>query len=265
MYIYINNKNESIESVNKLNNYSDIFQFNNFLNGEYVELTDEQYIEYKNLPDNIIDYKLFFDEFNDISIKYYVSKNNPYIIDSKYPLHPDLFPNGTTLEDFESGKLYLLSEEQYQFYQEHPHLPWINIIKMELPPEPEPYVETVEDVRNNKLMELSIYDNSENVNSFSLNGINAWFTVSERNNYAQSIQSAKILNKETLMFFINNMAITVPTVMAEQMLAAVQLYADEAFIVTKQHEINISKLETKEEIEAYDFTKGYPDKLVFEL
>ena len=49
------------------------------------------------------------------------------------------------------------------------------------------------------------------------------------------------------------------------MLAAIQLYADQCFIKTKQHEAAIKALATIEDINNYDYTVGYPTKLNFTL
>ena len=98
-----------------------------------------------------------------------------------------------------------------------------------------------------------------------MNGIGTWFEPAERSNYSSSINSAKLLGMETLTFYVGSVALTVPTAQAEQMLAAVQLYADQCFIVTKQHENTIGALDSVEAIEAYNFKTGYPEKLTFTI
>ena len=120
-------------------------------------------------------------------------------------------------------------------------------------------------MRSRKLHGLSAYDNSTAVNEFLINGLGVWFTPTERSNYSSSINSAKLLGVESLTFYVGSVALTVPTAQAEQMLAAVQLYADQCFIVTKQHENAINALDSIEVIEAYDFKTGYPEKLTFTI
>jgi hypothetical protein len=47
------------------------------------------------------------------------------------------------------------------------------------------------------------------------------------------------------------------------MLGAVEVYASDALNVTEQHKAAINSLSSIEEVEAYDFTVGYPEKLIF--
>ena len=49
------------------------------------------------------------------------------------------------------------------------------------------------------------------------------------------------------------------------MLAALELYALASYNATQEHIAAVKALATKEEVEAYDYTSGYPDKLVFNL
>lgn len=44
-----------------------------------------------------------------------------------------------------------------------------------------------------------------------------------------------------------------------------ELYALECYNVTASHKANIEQLTTIEEVEAYDYTIGYPEKLVINL
>jgi len=47
------------------------------------------------------------------------------------------------------------------------------------------------------------------------------------------------------------------------MLAAVEVYAADALNVTESHKAAINALTTIKDIEDYDFTTGYPEKLEF--
>lgn len=48
-------------------------------------------------------------------------------------------------------------------------------------------------------------------------------------------------------------------------LAQIQIYADQCYGVTEQHKAAINALENVEEVEAYDFTTGYPERLKFSV
>jgi len=87
------------------------------------------------------------------------------------------------------------------------------------------------------------------VNDFIINDtIHGWFTVEERTSYRNSIDSAKLIGIQELSFFVGDNLFTVSVEDAERMLAMIQLYADQCFIVTKQHKININALQTIEEV-----------------
>lgn len=196
----------------------------------------------------------------------YIKKNvKGYYVEFPNELDKYKFPIGTTYKDFIAGKWVLLSDEQLRFHEEHPRASVSEVFFMTLN---EPYVpeRTIEDARQEMLSRINGHDNGSEVNEFTINGeLKAWFTPDERANYRNSIESAKVLGIETLQLFVGDTAVNVPTQAAEQMLSAIQLYADACFIVTKGHKMAVEKLETIEEIDGYDYTTGYPEKLNFDL
>jgi hypothetical protein len=107
------------------------------------------------------------------------------------------------------------------------------------------------------------------VNGFNIiNGedtIIAWLTPSERANYRSSIDAAELVGVENLQLYVGEMPVTLPTQSAKMMLAQIQLYADQCFIVTKQHIAAVAALETIEAVDAYDNTVDYPSKPEFNL
>lgn len=201
----------------------------------------------------------------------YLKKSVPgYYVEMPKKLKEEQFNNlGESLEDFHADKWVLLSKEQVQFHIDNPTASIKEVFDMEL--RNETYKELSEEelllrAKQEKLHELDIYDNSSEVNEFTINGeTKAWFTPDQRANYKNSIDSAKLLNVGTLQLLIDKQVIELSTDKAAQILAMIQLYADSCYIVTKQHENAIQALETVEEVEAYDFTQGYPDKLNFDL
>lgn len=171
---------------------------------------------------------------------------------------------GSTLEDFEDGKWVKLSNEQVEFHKEHENASLSEVFNLQLNPVHD--VNPLKVAKDAKIADLMNYDSSSNINEFTVNEIMpAWFTPEMRSNYRNSIDAAKLLNVENLEVFIGDNLITIPTATAEQMLAAIQLYADQCFIKTKQHKSAIENLTTIEEVENYDYTIGYPTKLNFTL
>lgn len=172
---------------------------------------------------------------------------------------------GSTLEEFERGYYILLNQEQVNFIEVNPNATAVEIFNMELTPVIIPE-RTLEVAKYEKICEIDSYDTSSAVNNFKINDtLNAWFTVAERNNYCASTNAAKTVGLDTLSFFIGDIKLEIGTVMAEGMLAQIQLYADQCFIVTKQHKLNVESLTTIEEVDKYDYTIGYPEQLEFQL
>ena len=56
---------------------------------------------------------------------------------------------------------------------------------------------------------------------------------------------------------------SLPIGMAMQMLLAIEVYASECYDNTQRHIAAVDLLESKEEIESYDYRVGYPNKLEF--
>lgn len=112
-----------------------------------------------------------------------------------------------------------------------------------------------------KLTELSVYDESEDVNSFIFQGQKMWFTSDVRISFRSSIDSAKTLGEQ---FITLPIGITLPIDTADVILAQVQRYADAAYLVTNQHKANIIELKNIDDVKKYDITVGYPPILNFD-
>ena len=174
---------------------------------------------------------------------------------------------GETYKDFLDDKWVLLSDKQVEFHEENPNASIEEVLNMELNTIPEPSVEElIQRAKMDKLNELQRYDRSSEVNEFSINGqLKTWFTVEERSDYKNSIESAKILGIDTLQLIVSGQLIEISTEKAEKLLAMIQIYANTCFIVTEQHKKAIEALNNIVEIEDYDYTIGYPNKLNFDL
>lgn len=197
----------------------------------------------------------------------YIKRNVPgYYIELQNELDPKNYSNiGSTYEDFQKGLYVKLSEEQVKFREENPTASVKEVWDMEINVYVEPE-RTLEQAKMEKLNEIDMYDNSDAVNGFTINGaIPAWFNPSERTNYALSINAAKLLGQETLTFAVGDNVLQVATNKAEMMLSAIQLYADGCYMITKQHKMTVEALDSIEAVDAYDYTTGYPEKLNFEL
>lgn len=220
--------------------------------GKYIELDADQL----EVAEHTLNFNLIFPK------KYYYIKLGSGVIVLSTPLDGAAYNIGATYNDYLNGLFVPLTDDQSYFYLSHKNATTAAVWECgaNIPHEP-----SIDDIRAQKLNELSMYDNSSAVNEFIINGVGAWFTPSERTNYSSSVSAAKLLGVEMLSFYVSGIKLDVPTDAAERMLAAVMLYADSCFIVTKQHEAAINSLETIEEINNYDFEVGYPEKLVFNI
>jgi hypothetical protein len=93
----------------------------------------------------------------------------------------------------------------------------------------------------------------------------SWITAAERSTYNTSISAAELLGETTIEIPLAGQFFTLPVAEAKMMLAAIQRYADRAAIVTARHKAAIEALTSPEEVDAYDFTTGYPEKVTINL
>lgn len=122
----------------------------------------------------------------------------------------------------------------------------------------------VAEAKENKLKELEDYDKSNAVNEFILNGNPMWIELELRKSVAHDLNVLKAKGIKNYTFWNGSTPIGLPVSAFESILNDEELYALECFNVTASHKANIEKLETIDDINAYDFTVGYPDKLTFE-
>ena len=183
----------------------------------------------------------------------------PHFVDFAEALKAEEYNNlGETYQDYLDNKWVLLNDDQVAYLEAHENADVKEVWDMA------PAQKTLEQAKMEKMMQINAYDRSNNVNSFTINGtIEGWFTPEQRSNYKSSIDAAKLLGVESLQFFIGDLLLNITPTQAELMLAQIQLYADQCYIVTKEHQIAVEQLETVEAVENYDHTAGYPTRLNF--
>lgn len=115
------------------------------------------------------------------------------------------------------------------------------------------------------LEKIEAYDLSYNVNSFSLNGMRVWLDKSTRVGLMNSITIEKNAGKTESVLWLDGLSLTVGCDAAIAMLSQLELYALACYNRTAEHKAAVSALGTVGDILAYDYTTGYPEKLVFNL
>lgn len=123
-------------------------------------------------------------------------------------------------------------------------------------------VEPLEYLRKAMLEYITRYDTSSAVNEFSLNGTNVWLDRDTRVSLMNSTTIEKNSGKTNTTLWFGSMKIEVGVDKAITLLSALEMYALECYNKTAEHKNNVNSLTTVDEILAYDYTQGYPDKLV---
>lgn len=110
------------------------------------------------------------------------------------------------------------------------------------------------------------YDSSPNVNSFYISDVKTWLDKATRVGLKLRFEAEKRLGKTETILWQNGIQFPLPLVgdvTALDMLDGIELYASACYDNTQRHLANIAALSTVEEILAYDYTLGYPEKLRF--
>lgn len=130
--------------------------------------------------------------------------------------------------------------------------------------EPEPTnAEKLQAAKDEKLMQIENYDASPNVEQFTINGTPMWLNHEVRQQIKTSVEAYIVTGAQTVTKIFDGVEYTFPCETWLQMLAALEVYAAEALNATERHKINVSKLNNIQDVIDYDYTTGYPTKLVF--
>ena len=125
------------------------------------------------------------------------------------------------------------------------------------------YVPTLEEIKVQKVEEILAYDNSNAVNEFSMGGQPIWLDKATRAGLLLRFEAESKVGRETTTLWYGGQPFTLPLAQAQQILIALELYASECYDRTQAHIAAVNAMESKEAVEAYDYTTGYPAKLNF--
>ena len=104
------------------------------------------------------------------------------------------------------------------------------------------------------------YDNSKHVNSFIYKGITSWLDKNTR----VGLMNLANCSNVPIQLVLENQIVELTPEELKQYLAALEIYASKCYINTAKHKLKASELHSVEDIVNYDYTVGYPDKLVIE-
>lgn len=125
------------------------------------------------------------------------------------------------------------------------------------------YEPTLQDYQAMKKDEIINYDSSEEVNAFIIHGQRMWLDKATRSGLSLRFQAEQAIGRETTTLWYEGNMFELPIANAMQMLLAIEIYASECYDNTQRHMAAVDVLESKEDIDAYDYRVGYPDKLEF--
>lgn len=123
----------------------------------------------------------------------------------------------------------------------------------------------LEQAKRQKLMAISEYNTSENVDGFLLNGTRHWLTLEERKSAKLSTDAHITLGHETTEQYLSGVPYTLPCQTLIIMLAQLEVYALDCLNNALRQKAEVEALTTVEEVEAYDVTNGYPEMLNFNI
>ena len=115
------------------------------------------------------------------------------------------------------------------------------------------------------LKQIEAYDTSSAVNGFVLNGAVVWLDKATRVGLMNSTTIAKAMGQATTTLWLGDTKLEVGCDMAIQLLSALEMYALECFNVTAAHKRAVAELTDIGEVLSYDYTKGYPEKLMMNV
>lgn len=127
-------------------------------------------------------------------------------------------------------------------------------------------VEPVDDLeyhKRQKIHEIDVYDISENVNGFFLGDTLLWLDKDTRTGLVNTLNSAAIVGREQVNIWFSGLYMTLHIEEARQLLAALEIYATDCYNVTAMHKVQVNDLETIEEVDNFDVTADYPERLHF--
>lgn len=113
--------------------------------------------------------------------------------------------------------------------------------------------------------ELAAYDVSPEINSFSVNGITAWYDKATRVGLMNSITIVKSLGYKTTTLWLGDIKYVLDCDRAIELLSKIEMYAMECYNRTAAHRQAIEELTDIADVLQYNFKVDYPKKLEIKL
>lgn len=129
---------------------------------------------------------------------------------------------------------------------------------------PEPTAEELlVGAKKDKIREIEDYDTSLRINEFYINSASVWLDKSTRASLKFRFEAESQSGKTETSLWYNGIQYSLSVESAIKMLVDIELYASECYDNTQRHICAVGTLETVDDLAAYDYTVGYPEKLHF--
>ena len=127
------------------------------------------------------------------------------------------------------------------------------------------HVKTLEEAKADKIKEIEEYDISDNVNSFIVAGEHYWVAKADRVGLMNSTNILKANNINNAVFWLGHNKYIVSCDDLIDMLSQLEIYALNCYYTTEAHIVAINAMDNIEDVENYDITLNYPEKLTFNI
>lgn len=121
--------------------------------------------------------------------------------------------------------------------------------------------EKLEQAKAEKIAEITAYDKSPAVNAFYLNGEQHWLDFNLRDRVFDGNERIAYKGREETSLWLDGKCFVMLIAAAQDLICTIEVYAKDCYNVTATHQAEVNKLTTIEEVEAYNYKTGYPEKL----
>ena len=167
----------------------------------------------------------------------------------------DTYCIGNTYDDYMSGKIIQLSDEQFNFSTQYPDASAQEIIECRI---------SLSRIRALMLDKITQHDSSIHVNSFFVNNQRMWLDRDTRASLTVTIAAYQAQSIENITLWTeseNPVPVTMSVDMLEALLLSLELYAKQCYDTTANHKRSIQQLTDIQQIIDYEYKAGYPEKL----
>lgn len=106
-----------------------------------------------------------------------------------------------------------------------------------------------------------LYDKSIEVNSFIFKDKKYWFDKNTR----ASLLALVSCSENTITLVLGDELVELEISKAKKFLSDLEIYASKCYVNTAKHLKNIKELKSLEDVINYDYTTGYPDKIILDV